>query len=179
MAGASAGVRPAQRPMKKLQSPNRNNAYSKATRSGGGMSPRQCIPPDCGQLQPGAGDSGAVAPAGRGRGGGGGAGAGVVAGVGQQRPVAAGRGAGRVLPAWMTAPGSGGGHADAKAAAGAQHVPGQFDDAPAGKGTAKGGAGGKGGGGAHRKTRRGTKGKAAASQGARETAAKRTKERQR
>ena len=50
---------------------------------------------------------------------------------------AAGRGTGRVLPAWMTTQGSGNGPAGTAAAPGAGNVQGQFDDAEQG-GKAKG-----------------------------------------
>ena len=45
---------------------------------------------------------------------------------------AAGRGTGRVLPAWMTAQESGNGPASTAAAPGARNVQGQFDDAEQG-----------------------------------------------
>ena len=45
---------------------------------------------------------------------------------------AAGRGTGRVLPAWMTAQESGDRHPAVAAAANVQHVQGQFDDAEQG-----------------------------------------------
>ena len=45
---------------------------------------------------------------------------------------AAGRGTGRVLPAWMTAQDSGDRHPAVAAAANVQHVQGQFDDAEQG-----------------------------------------------
>ena len=48
---------------------------------------------------------------------------------------AAGRGAGRVLPAWKTAQGSSDGQAPTAAAPSAQHVQGQFDDAEQGSGS--------------------------------------------
>ena len=50
----------------------------------------------------------------------------------QQLQRAAGRGAGRVLPAWKTAQGSADGHAATAAATSVQHVQGQFDDAEQG-----------------------------------------------